>query len=287
MRTPKKYTTDFVTSKDGTRIHFRKWGTGEGLVLVHGAMMNSEDFMQLGELMSDKFTVYIPDRAGRGLSEEHMEYSLQKEVEDIQALLSKTNTTNIFGLSSGAVITLQTALSYPKLKQMAIYEPPLLTAKSMPFLNKLKEDYQNAMSKQQYTKAFVSIIKHTGDEGAFVKSIPDFILVPLMKMYIKIQSVKRAGNNEESLLSRISAMNYDLRLISQSTEIMNQLNKIKVGILLLGGDKSVIFLREILNEISLFLPEAKKKILPKAGHSEALNEGKPEIIAGELKAFFK
>jgi pimeloyl-ACP methyl ester carboxylesterase len=69
MTTQKKYTTDFVTSKDRTKIGHRQLRKGAGLILVHGGVMASQNFMSLAELLANEFTVYIPDRRGRGLSE--------------------------------------------------------------------------------------------------------------------------------------------------------------------------------------------------------------------------
>src|SRR5215471_7108986 len=98
MTSSKKYTTGFVSSKDGTKIHYRQIGSGEGLVLVHGGMMYSNNFMLLAESLAHDFTVYIPDRCARGLSEIHKKYSLLAESEDIQAILNQTNTQYAFGL---------------------------------------------------------------------------------------------------------------------------------------------------------------------------------------------
>ena len=54
----KPYTSNFVVSKDGAKIHYRQMGLGEGLVLVHGAMMYSGNFMRLAKLLANDFTVY-------------------------------------------------------------------------------------------------------------------------------------------------------------------------------------------------------------------------------------
>jgi len=59
MSSKKSYTTDFVTSKDGTKIGYRQLGSGAGLLLVHGGMMSSQNFMKLGELLSSKFTAAL------------------------------------------------------------------------------------------------------------------------------------------------------------------------------------------------------------------------------------
>src|SRR5674536_392631 len=62
------FTSSSVTSSDGTIIGYRQLGSGSGIILVHGGASASQSYMKLGALLSDTFTVYIPDRRGRGLS---------------------------------------------------------------------------------------------------------------------------------------------------------------------------------------------------------------------------
>src|SRR2546428_603581 len=119
------YTTSTVTSKDGTTIGYRQMGQGPGLILVHGGMQASQNLMKLATALADAYTVYVPDRRGRGLSGPYGDnYNIQKAVEDIQALLNKTEAHNVFGLSAGAIISLQSALILPNIRKLAIYEPP-------------------------------------------------------------------------------------------------------------------------------------------------------------------
>lgn len=68
MSKEQKYTKGFVTSKDGTTIGYRQMGSGPGIILLHGGGKSSQNLTQLGTALSDQFTVYIPDRRGRGLS---------------------------------------------------------------------------------------------------------------------------------------------------------------------------------------------------------------------------
>src|SRR4029453_1234848 len=80
--TAEPYTTGFVTSKDGTTIGYRQFGHGPGVVLLHGTMSSAHNHMQLAEALADAFTVYVPDRRGRGLSGPFSkDYSIQTEVE--------------------------------------------------------------------------------------------------------------------------------------------------------------------------------------------------------------
>jgi pimeloyl-ACP methyl ester carboxylesterase len=120
-------------SKDGTRIGYRQIGHGPGVVFVHGAMETSQSHNQLAEALADAFTVYMPDRRGRGLSGPFGEgYSIQEEVEDLDALLTKTGSHNVFGVSAGGIICLQAALTLPAIHKAAVYEPALVINDSTP-----------------------------------------------------------------------------------------------------------------------------------------------------------
>ena len=85
------YVKGTAVSGDGTPIGFRQMGSGPGVILIHGGMKSSQDFMKLALALSTAFTVYVPDRRGRGLSGPHGDrFSVQREVEDLQALVDLT-----------------------------------------------------------------------------------------------------------------------------------------------------------------------------------------------------
>jgi pimeloyl-ACP methyl ester carboxylesterase len=125
MHPSEEQSVDYLLSNDGTTIGYRKLGQGPGLILVHGAASSGYNHIQLAKELADTFTVYVPDRRGRGLSHDDAgHYEMQKEVEDLEALLIKTGSFNVFGVSSGGVICLQAALHLKEIQKVAIYEPP-------------------------------------------------------------------------------------------------------------------------------------------------------------------
>src|SRR2546428_809577 len=104
----KRYSTGSVVSKDGTVIGYRQLGHGPALVVLHGAMESAQSHMQLAEALADRFTVYLPDRRGRGLSGPYREdHSIETDVQDVAAVLAKTDAHDVMGVSSGAIIWLQ------------------------------------------------------------------------------------------------------------------------------------------------------------------------------------
>lgn len=85
-----------VISKDGTRIYYEKKGTGPAIVLVSSAAADHNDGSRLGELLSEHFTVYNYDRRGRGDSADTAPYAVEREIEDLEALIQEAAAAPIY-----------------------------------------------------------------------------------------------------------------------------------------------------------------------------------------------
>lgn len=127
---------DKVTSKDGTTIVFDRLGQGPAVVLVCGASgVRSHPIMaDLARQLAPHFTVFNYDRRGRGDSSDTRPYAVEREVEDIEALIDAGGgSACIYGLSSGAVLALEAASRLPaKIKKAALFEPPFIVDGSRP-----------------------------------------------------------------------------------------------------------------------------------------------------------
>ncbi|RYE50108.1 MAG: alpha/beta hydrolase, partial [Hyphomicrobiales bacterium] len=127
-------TPQFVTSKDGTQIAYDQVGSGPALVLVGGALSQRGAWAPIAKLLSAKFTVLSVDRRGRGDSGDTAPYAVEREIEDIAAVIDAAGgTAFVHGQSSGAVLSLRVAATYPdKVKKLSVYEPPLILDDSRP-----------------------------------------------------------------------------------------------------------------------------------------------------------
>jgi pimeloyl-ACP methyl ester carboxylesterase len=276
-------TTGSVISKDGTLIGFRQMGMGPAVILVHGGMMASQNFTELAKCLSQDFTVYVPDRRGRGMSTEGVKkYGLTRESEDMQALVQKTGAQNIFGLSSGAIIAMQTALLESSLTKVAIYEPPLpFDGRPLAWV----PAFDLYMRGGNYGAAMAAVLKGTGDKN-FFSLIPQFILAALFNMAIK----EKSGKTDKSIVPLkmlISSMYHDIEIVRDAKNIIEKYKHINANVLLLGGDKSRDYLTSNLDIIQLSLPNAKRFTFKGMGHIAADNSGRPADVAKELKFFFK
>ena len=118
-----------VTSKDGTPIAFDQSGKGPAVILVDGALQYrafDQGMAPLADLLTKHFTILHYDRRGRGDSTDTKTYELEREIEDIAALIDEAGgSAFLFGISSGAALAFEAALALNgKVKKLAMYEAP-------------------------------------------------------------------------------------------------------------------------------------------------------------------
>jgi len=119
---------EFVTSKDGTQIAYEKLGTGPALILVGGGLCDRHTGScgtPLAKRLASDFTVYSYDRRGRGDSGDTKPYAVEREIEDIAALIATAGgSAYLYGMSSGGILAIKAAASGLPVKKVVVYEPP-------------------------------------------------------------------------------------------------------------------------------------------------------------------
>lgn len=282
-----RYTTGFVTSADGTTIDYRQLGHGPAVVLLHGAASSGYNHMQLAEQLSDAFTVYVPDRRGRGLSGPYGEdYSIHRDVEDMDALLTKTDAHHVFGVSSGGLIWLQAALTLPAIHKAAIFEPPLLVNRSLStaFLTR----YEREMAQGKLAAALITGMKGAQMGPRVMNAMPRFLLELLTKMAMKSEEKKGSGCYVP-MRELARTLHYDFQLVVEMRGKLESFRAIRAEVLLLGGSKSPAYLKAALDALEQVLPHVRRIEFPGLDHAASWNTdrgGKPERVAQELCRFF-
>lgn len=123
----------FVTSADGTRIAYETQGSGPPLIFVVGAFNDHTTGAALAEVLAADFTVITYDRRGRGQSGDAATYTMQKELDDITALLAATGkAAALLGFSSGAMLIMESARRGTATGPLILVEPPYLLDQSRP-----------------------------------------------------------------------------------------------------------------------------------------------------------
>jgi pimeloyl-ACP methyl ester carboxylesterase len=121
---------EHFTSKDGTPIACRLSGKGAPLVLVHGTGDTHARWKAVLPALEERFRVYAMDRRGRGGSGDAPSYALEREAEDVAAVLRGASArcgepAALVGHSYGGILSLEAALSTPCVARLVLYEPPL------------------------------------------------------------------------------------------------------------------------------------------------------------------
>lgn len=118
-------TTGEVTSEDGTRIAFDRTGDGPPVILVGGALSDRRAATSFAVELSSSFTAYAFDRRGRGDSGDTPPYAVEREMDDLDALIREAGgRAFLFGVSSGAALVLETTARSGGADGLAVYEPP-------------------------------------------------------------------------------------------------------------------------------------------------------------------
>src|SRR5215472_5548936 len=125
---PEETTMNTISSQDGTTISYEKQGEGPALILVDGALSvySSGGKSELAKLLAPHLTVYGYDRRGRGGSGDTLPYAVDREIEDIEALIDDAGgSAYLYGHSSGASLAMLAAVKLRgKVSKIAMYEAP-------------------------------------------------------------------------------------------------------------------------------------------------------------------
>lgn len=264
-----------VKSMDGTDIGYRMLGKGPGLVLVHGAFRASQHYLRLAGYLSDAFTVYIMDRRGRnGSGPKGNNYSVQKECEDVMALLQKHQASYLFGHSYGGLVALNTALQYPVTK-LAVYEPAVSVNGSLP--GAWLPRFERELMQKDFISASITFIK-----GLRMGGVMRIVPRPLMKILFGAMAKGPDWEENTRLLLTVPEEVRQGLLLDSTIE---RYKEISASTLVMTGKKSPGYLIKAARELETVLPDKQSVSLEGLDHN-APDEGAPERIAPILKDFF-
>ncbi|MBU2669137.1 alpha/beta hydrolase [Actinoplanes bogorensis] len=272
-----------MTSRDGTRIGFLRQGSGPGIVLVQGAMGTARNYEKLAEALAPAFTVITPDRRGRGMSPRPYEenHDIARDVEDVDALLAETGAEWVYGLSSGAMITLEAARTLPRVTRAAVYEPPF---------------YADGIDRDGVRRLFTEV-----GEGDLPAALVTALLVsrtapaPIRLMprpmarrlagAVLTADDRRTGPAAK-LRDLVPGVRYDFHDVAGMDGRMPSFAALDKPMLLLSGTRSPAFLRESIRALHQVLPQSQHIEFDGLDHSGSWNDGSPVVVAAALREFF-
>ncbi len=259
-----------VTSKDGTSIAFDRSGQGPALILVGGAMSRREDAAPLAAPLAPEFTVFAYDRRGRGDSGDTLPYAVEREIDDIAALIAEAGgSAFIFGHSSGAVLAIRAAATGLTVPKLAIYEAPLIIDASRP---PLPRDYV----------AHLNELVAAGRRGDAV----EYFMTAAVMVPDGVVTQMRASPMWPGMESVAHTIAYDGMVMGDSMwgdpTTLNQWTTLAVPTLVLDGGASEPWMRYSTRTLAETLPRAQYRTLEGQNHS-----ADPEMLAPVLINFFK
>jgi hypothetical protein len=255
-----------VTSTDGTAIAYEHGGSGPAIILVDGAMCHRAGgpMRPLAAQLSDAFTVITYDRRGRNESTDTLPYAVQREIEDLAALIAEVaGPVGLFGISSGGALVLRATAAGLPVSRIAVYEIPFVA------------DDNEAMASGSYRRAL--------DEALADGRRGDAVALFLAQVGMPAPMVEdmRRGPGWPHMEAIAPTLAYDDSVLGDARVPLDVTARITVPALVADGGASPQMLRTAAKAVAEALPDARYLTLDGQTH-----DVDPAVIAPVLVEFF-
>ena len=232
-----------VASRDGTPIAFDRIGEGPPVILVCGGSVSRTDDVPVAQNLATDFTVLNYDRRGRGDSGDTPPYSIEREIEDIEAMLEAAGgSAHLWGSSSGAVLAMLAAASGLPIAKLALWEPPFIPD-GVP--------KPPADQVQQYETMVA--------EGRRGDAVEYF-----MSKVVGLPDEMVAGARSQPWWAATEALAhtlaYDARIMSDYTIPTERAANVKVPTLVLAGGADMPWMRETAQALADAIPDGQVRL---------------------------
>jgi len=258
-----------LTSHDGTTIAYDKRGDGPATILVDGALTvhSSGSGSELAELLSPFFTVFGFDRRGRGASGDTLPYAVDREIDDIEALIDRAGGSPfLYGHSSGGPLAMRAAIRLgTKVSKVAMYEPP----------------YNNDPGAQESWSRYLTQLREALAEGRRGDA------VALFMRFVGTPAEQVDGMRSEPFWPGIEAvaptLAYDhAAILGEPWSVPTGLAaRLSVPVLVMAGDAGLAFMPDAARVLSQAIPQGQLRTLE--GQTHVVD---PAVLAPVLVEFF-
>jgi len=231
-------------------------------VLRHGATGAQWSFRYILPSLVERFTLYTVDRRGRGESGDAADYAIEREFEDVAAVVeSLDEPANIFGHSYGATVALGAAPVTPGLRRLVLYEgSPGISVVPDEHLDRIEELVERGEREEALVYA-LGLFGLTPEEVEQLRGAPTWpVRVSAAHTVAREVRAEAAYRPDPELLAGVTA-----------------------PVLLLLGSESPDWAREGTEQIRDALPDARIAVLPGEGHAAIMTA--PELVAEEVTRF--
>jgi pimeloyl-ACP methyl ester carboxylesterase len=259
-----------VRSKDGSPIGFDRAGGGPAVILVDGALCHRGfgPMPKLAPLLAEHFTMFTYDRRGRGDSGDADRYAVEREVEDLEALIEEAGgSASMLGISSGAVLALDAVNRGLSVERLAVYEPPFIVDDARaPIASDYRSRLDELISDDRRGDAVKLFMKQVGIPSMLVA------VMPVLPNWSKLKAVA-------------PTLRYDAAIMGD-TQAGNPLpadrwSSVTAPTMVLGGGKSPAWMQHGVSELADLLPNTDHRLLDRQTH-----QVKAKVLAPALVEFF-
>lgn len=241
-----------TTSADGTTVAFERAGHGDPLLILGGAFNTRTSATGLASLLSPFFTTFTIDRRGRGDSGLTLPYAVEREIEDVAAVLRAAGgEAHVYGHSSGAVLALEAAASGLPFVRLAAYEPPYGDDPSV-----MSREVAAALAAGNPAEAVLAFL------GGGKPGLQESPWWPHM-------------------VDNAATLPHDLALLADGAVPVERLERIPIPTLVIGGGDSEEWALRAVDAVAAAVPHATRHIIDGQDHGVS-----DEALAPVLEEFF-
>jgi len=254
-----------VQSIDGTSIAFDRSGEGQAIVMVGGGSVDRMANAPLAALLNEHFTVFNYDRRGRGDSGDTAPYAVEREIEDIDALINEAGgSASVYGTSSGAALALEAAASGLAITKLALWEPPFILDDSRP--------RPPADTARIYTE-----LVSRGRRGEAV----EFFMRQVVGLPAEFVAQARKAPWWPAQEALAHTLAYDATIMGDYSLPSERVASVTTPTLVIAGGASPMWMRDTAQAVAETLPDGRHRTLEGQEHNVA-----PDAIAPVLEEFF-
>ncbi len=257
---------EHIKSKDGIPIAYERSGEGMPLVLIHGAGADHTRWKPILPGLAKYFAVYTLDRRGRGQSGDVEAYSLERESEDVDAMVeSIPGPVNLLGHSFGALCSLEASLMTANLRRLILYEPPIHTTVKEDGSVDAVDRMNNYLQAGEREKALLIFLQEIArvprDEMDMLRSLPSW----------------------PSRVATVHTIPREEAIVASYLLEPERFSRMKIPTLLLLGEDSPPFYRNAIEVLRRSLLDSRIVVMP--GQRHAAMETAPELFSREVIKF--
>ncbi|MEV6393214.1 alpha/beta hydrolase [Streptomyces sp. NPDC051907] len=253
-------------SADGTLIAYEQRGEGPPVVLVGGALCTAASDAPLASLLASRFSVFTYDRRGRGASGDTAPYAVEREVEDLAAVIAQAGgEASVHGMSSGGALALRAACDGLPIERLSVYEPPFETSPAVPAADGEWAAYgvrlRELVAEGRLADALALFLRTAGMPA---QTLAEMRLAP---MWSDLEAVAHT-------------LVYDREVLGDGRAPLERLRSVDQRVMVVDGGASPGWLRETARTVSDSLPRGRHCTLTGQTHEVA-----PHVLAPVLEEF--